>query len=105
LLEPSEPETTVTVRRSASGRIRTYDLGSFSDSPVVLTHSLIKQPEIDAVIDFWRANRGQLFNVEDHLGDYWVAAFLGKPQKVHVDGLWYDLIVKLVRYDPAEGGL
>lgn len=104
-LEPQEPESTVVRLRSASGRIRTYDLGEFSDHDVTLTHSMIKKPTVDEVMDFWRANRGGLFNVEDGLGESWVGAFAGRPHRVHKGGPWYDLIVQLVRYNPVEGGL
>ncbi|MEZ5571162.1 MAG: hypothetical protein R3E64_03985 [Halioglobus sp.] len=105
LLEPQAPESTVQVRRGASGRIRTYDLGTFSDAITTITHSAVKIETWNEVFEFWKANRGQLFNVIDHLGDHWIASFLGKPDKQHIDGIWYYVVVKVVRYDPREGGL
>jgi len=106
LLEPADEEqSTVFVRRGANGRIRTYDLGGYSDHFVTLTHSLVKRPVVEEVMQFWRANRGLLFNVQDEMGDHWVGAFTARPRKFHIDGPWYDVIVKLVRYEPSEGGL
>lgn len=104
-IEPQEPEPTVVRQRATSGRIRTYDLGSYSDHEVTLTHSMIKSPTVAEVMAFWRENTGRMFNIEDGLGESWVAGFLGRPHRIHQGGPWYDLIVKVVRYDPTEGGL
>lgn len=106
LLEHEAAETTVVRRRAASGRIRTHDLGSFSDHAVKVTHCMIKWPQVELVMDLWRDNRGQLFDVfHAEMNQHWVGGFLGKPDPQHVEGPWYDLVVTMVRYDPREGGL
>ena len=107
LIEEEEPEQSVVVRRARNGRIRIYDLGEFSDQRATFTHFMIDRGTVEYVMDFWRANRNSLFNINTELGDQLVAAFAGKPQKVREQdhGPWYNLVVKLVLYDPAEGGL
>lgn len=105
LLEPSQGDSSVVQRRSDSGRVRTYDLGVYTDHAVTLTHSLLRSAVVEEVMDFWRANRGQLINVESDMGEYWVGAFLARPRREHVDGHWWNLVVEMMRYAPEEGGL
>lgn len=104
-LDASEPDSTVEVQRSASGRARVYDLGQYTDQPITLTHSLIRIADVALIEAFYRANRGQLFNLNTDLGDHWIAAFTAKPARTHEGGPWYTVLVSLMRYDPREGGL
>lgn len=105
LIEPQEPEPVTLVKRAGNGRIRTYDLGSFTDYIARYTHSGVDQATVDKVKQFEKRNRGLQFNLENSMGQFLVASFHRRPWPVHIEGPLFDLHVEFVIYDPTEGGL